>query len=192
VNGKYLTLFHLNPATDTPVVAKKSDGDMDGGRDESTYFEGAVEDVPIFEKANEKSKRMGMLTPDVAYRAVKSEKVGADRWFLLQIRTGETAWARGLDLRLSSVQKHADPDAVSTEAMSLSKESAFKAEWVTPSVKGVGVYNRASIAGKMLRQINPSEVYKVLEASDEWYRIQLSGNAEGWVQSMDVSLTKKN
>ncbi len=194
VDGSYLKVFNLSPTSTAAVPAKPKTDSMDGSRDESTYFEAAVDDTPMFDKPMENAKRIGTLKPDVAYKAVKSEKVGPDRWFLLQIKSGENAWVRGLDLRLSSVESH--PNIESTPDLpDTPKKSAFKAEWVTPGVRGVGVYNRASIAGKMLTQISPPEVYKIVDASTdggEWYKILLADNSEGWVQSMDVSLTKKN
>ena len=109
----------------------------------------------------------------------------------------ETAWARGTDLQLADVQQPNVMD-IPTQALSQrGKESAFKAEWITPSVKGVGVYSRPTIAAEddEARSIR-KEVFKVLESSQtnggsEWYQIELTPKLNGWVQTMDVQLTKK-
>ncbi|MCG3203360.1 MAG: hypothetical protein KCHDKBKB_00016 [Elusimicrobia bacterium] len=196
-NGKFLSVFNLSPESITPAVGTKpsdSEGGMDQPRKESTYFEAAIEDVPTFEKPSEKAKIIGRLAEETPYMAIRSEKVGVDRWFLLQIRAGESAWARGFDLRLADVQQPVELTLPKEPLGIRGKKSAFEAEYVKATVKGVGVYSRPSITAKMIEQISPPTVYKILEmeagAGKEWYRIQLPGNKEGYVQSMDVSLTK--
>lgn len=198
VNGKNLTIFNLTPSGNAPAMAGPSavprEGSLNDARKESTYFEAATEEAPVFEKPSEKAKKSGVLSSETAYLAIRSEKVGSDRWFLLQIRTGETAWARGIDLRLADVQQPVDLETSSQPLSQRGKPSAFAAEWVKASVKGVGVYDRSSITAKMIRQIDPPEIFKVLETvadnGKEWYRIEIPGNKEGWVQTMDVNLTK--
>ncbi len=201
--GSALSTFNLSPAAAVPVTEEvKSEKavttfekPLDGERQESTYFEAGSGEVPIYTKPGSK-KQAGTLSEDVAYLAVKSEKSGDDRWFLLQIRSGETAWVRGRDLRLANVQQPAQMK-IPTQEMSLrDQKSAFTAEWVVAGVKGVGVYSRPSIAGDMIQQISPPVKYRVLELAagggKEWYRIQIPGKGDGWVQSLDVSLTQPN
>jgi hypothetical protein len=197
LNGKYVSVFNLSPGSETPVAAPAAPAtpSLEGGRRESTYFEASIENAPVYEKPLEGSKQVGTLTDGTPYLAVRSDKVNANRWFELQIRAGETAWARGTDLQLADVQQ---PNVMEIPTQALSqrgKQSAFKAEWVRPSVKGVGVYSRPTIAAKMLKQINPKQVFKVLESQStsgsEWYKIELSAKENGWVQTMDVQLTKK-
>jgi hypothetical protein len=196
INGKYLSVFNLSPGSEAPVTAPTSrPSDLEGGRKESTYFESSVDNAPIFPKPSDTAKPSGTLTESTPYLAIRSEKVGANRWFLLQIRADETAWARGTDLQLADVQQ---PNILEIPTQKLSqrgKQSAFKAEWVTPSVKGVGVYTRPSIAAKMVKQVNPKDIFKVVESKStggsEWYRIELNAKLSGWVQTMDVQLTKK-
>ena len=197
VNGALLSIYNLSPDGSVPAVTSRpepSDAEsLDGSRKETTYFEAAMDEVPTFEKASEKSKKKGTLSPETPYLAVRSEKVNSDRWFLLQIRTGETAWARGIDLRLADVQQPVKLDEPSQPLGQLGS-SPFTAEWVRASVKGVGVYSKPSITAKMVRQINPPDIYKVKETSadggKEWYLIEISGKDAGWVQTMDVNLTK--
>jgi hypothetical protein len=136
----------------------------------------------------------GTLSEGTAYLAVKSEKVGPDRWFLLKIKSGVEGWVEGINLSLADVRQPsaaAPPPEVTGQR---EKPSAFAAEWVVASVKGVGVYERPSIAAKIRVRISPPKIYKVMESSaddsKEWYRIQLDGKKEGWVQALDVSLTK--
>ncbi len=196
VNGKYLSIFNLSPGSEAPVVAPPpTPSEMEGGRKESTYFESNVDNAPLFDKPVANAKEVGTLTEGTPYLAVRSEKVNANRWFLLQIRADETAWARGTDLQLADVQQ---PNVLQIPTQALSqrgKESAFKAEWITPSVKGVGVYSRPTIAAKMIKQVNPKDVFKVTDSKSnsgtEWYQIELSPKLNGWVQTMDVQLTKK-
>lgn len=195
-NGKNLSLFNLSPEGVVPAVAstREKPGGLDEERKEATYFEAAAENLPLFEKSSDKSKRVGVLEMDVPYLAIRSEKIGPDRWFLLQIRSGETAWSMGTDLRLSEVQQPGDINLSHQALSQQGKKSAFTAQWVKSTVKGVGVYNRPSITAKMVGQINPPTIYQVLsvetEGGKEWYRIELPGKKEGYVQSMDVSLTK--
>lgn len=195
-NGKFLSLFNLSPMGDLPkVTSQEQPASLESARKESTYFEASVDRAPIFEKSSENAKQIGELAQDVAYLAIRSEKVGVDRWFLLQIRSGENGWVRGLDVRLANVQQPVQLE-IPTKPLSLrDKKSVFKAEWVSAGVKGVGVYSRPSIVGKIVQQINPADIYKVIDTSatdgKEWYKIELSGEKEGWVQTMDVNLKKK-
>lgn len=149
--------------------------------EENTYFRAAVDGVPAYEKPTIDSKQKSILDAIKAYKAIKSEKVGADRWFLLELEGGAQGWVEGINIQLAEVESYPT-------------KSAFQAEWVTASVKGVSVYGRPSIAADELRQISPPEVYRVVEVSEgggqEWYKIDLSKGKEGWVQAMDVSLTK--
>jgi hypothetical protein len=196
VNGKFLTVFNLSPGSEAPVVqTPPPPSQIEGGRKESTYFEASIENAPLFEKPSESSKKVGQLTEATPYLAVRSEKVGPNRWFLLQIRAGETGWAQGSDLQLADVQQPNVLEIPTSELSQRGKQSAFKAEWINAAVKGVGVYSRPSIVAKMIRQINPKEVFKVVDAQSaggyEWYKIELSEKEDGWVQTMDVKLTKK-
>ncbi len=191
-NGKNLSIFNLSPQGVTPAAEPPTQAheNIEGARKESTYFEAATENAPYFDKPSDRAKEVGTLASETAYMAIKSEKVDSDRWFLLQIRSGVTGWARGLDLRLAEVKQ---PSQLETPRLPMSqrgKKSEFRAEWAKATVKGVGVYSRPSIAAKMLQQINPPTIYQVIEISGEWYKIDL-GKTQGWVQSMDVSLTKK-
>lgn len=192
-NAKNLLAFNLTPMNTIPAIpdtgAEKEN--IESNRRESTYFEASAENVSVFEKPSEKAKKTGTLTEDTPYMAVRSEKVGADRWFLLQIRSGQTGWVRGFDLRLADVRQPVQL-TIPTKPLSVrGKKSAFAAEYVIPTVKGVGVYSRPSIAGKMVQQINPPDVFSVQETAGEWYRIGLEGGKDGWVQSMDMKLTTK-
>ena len=67
-NSKFLSAFSLTPGLNEPV-ATKTDGppppSMDGARKESTYFETAIDDAPLFEKPSEKARHVGTMTPDV-------------------------------------------------------------------------------------------------------------------------------
>lgn len=200
VKGASLSVFNLSPAQAVPgevktsPAAKDAAAPLDGPRQEQTYFEAGGPDVPIFSKPGESSKKIGALSEEVAYLAEKSERKDGERWFLLKIRTGERAWVRGTDIRLANVQQPAELNIPTSDLSLRNQKSAFLAEWIVATVKGVGVYSRPSIAGAVIKQIDPPNVYKVLELSagggKEWYRIQLPGKKEGWVQSMDVNLTK--
>ena len=126
--------------------------------------------------------------------AMKSEKVGTERWFFLKIRSDLSAWVNGIDILLADVQQPAQTQTPTSDLSLRGKKSAFAADWVAATVKGVGVYSRPSIAGTMINQINPGDIYKVIDNSsgdgNEWYKISLSEKKEGWVQTMDVNLTK--
>jgi SH3-like domain-containing protein len=195
LNSKYVSAFNLSPGSEAPVVAAPAPpSSIEGGRKESTYFESGIENVQVFDKPSDTAKQVGTLADATPYLAIRSEKVGPNRWFQLQIRAGETAWARGLDLQLANVQQ---PNVLEIPTQSLSqrgKQSAFKAEWISAGVKGVAVYTRPSIVAKMVRQINPSDIFKVVESQsaggNEWYRIELNEKLDGWVQTMDVKLRK--
>lgn len=199
VKGNSLSVFNLSPAEAVktePKPAGETKPSLEGPREEQTYFEAGAPDVPIFSKPGESAKKIGSLSEEVAYLAEKSERKEGERWFLLKIRTGEKGWVRGTDIRLANVQQPGEL-LIPGSAMSLrDQKSAFLAEWIVAAVKGVGVYSRPSIAGKVIKQIEPPTIYKVMELSagggKEWYRIQLPGKKEGWVQSMDVNLTKPN
>jgi uncharacterized protein YgiM (DUF1202 family) len=201
VNGRSLSVFNLSAAEAVPAEAKTTKAteekpSLDAPRQEQTYFEASGPEVPIFSKPGEASKKIGTLTEEVAYLAEKSERKDGDRWFLLQIRSGEKAWVRGTDIQLANVQQPAQMKIPTKPGSLREQKSAFFAEWIVGTVKGVGVYSRPSIAGTIIKQIEPPAVYKVLELSagggKEWYRIKLGEKKDGWVQALDVNLTKPN
>lgn len=202
LEASHVSAFNLAPDNVVPAVAAKpaspvaGDTNIDGSRKESTYFEATTEDVPVYAKPSERAKVVSKLQMGTVYLAVKSEKVGATRWFLLQLKSGETGWVLGdINLQLANVVQPAQLN-VPTKPMSVrNHEPWFAAGWVVAGVKGVGVYERQSIGSTLMTTIDPGPVYRVVETTegegDEWYRIQLSGRREGWVQAMDVKITKE-
>ena len=119
--------------------------------------------------------------------------MGANRWFRLQIRSGETGWVLGdINLQLANVVQPAQMKL--PEKTALAAKPAFTAEWVAAGVKGVGVYARSSMGSEILTTIDPGTPFKVIEQSEggggEWYRIQMPNRRSGWVQAMDVRITK--
>jgi hypothetical protein len=107
--GKDLILFDLSPAASVPVLPTEAEisSPSDESRQELTYFEAGSDNVSYYEKPSKKPKKLGTLVPDTAYLAVNSEKLGVDRWFLLQIRSDEKGWVQGFELKLSNVQQPA-------------------------------------------------------------------------------------
>jgi uncharacterized protein YgiM (DUF1202 family) len=149
----------------------------------------------VYAKPSEGAKVVSKLQMGTVYLAVKSEKVGANRWFQLQLKSGETGWVLGdINLQLANVARQ-NVKAAAEKAAGANHEPWFAAGWVTAGVKGVGVYARTSIGSEMLTTIDPGQIYRVIETNEgggsEWYRIQLSGKQLGWVQSMDVKITKE-
>lgn len=193
VNGSFLTVYNLNPEEPSALSdASKSGPAHARASQDVTYFKASQPDIPVFQTPSESAARSGTLQEDRPYQAIKSEKVGPDRWFLLQIEPGAQGWVRGIDIQLAeeSIQKIVQQEERRPEPPA--SKSAFSAEWIVASVKGVGVYSRPSIVGKIIEQISPPTIYRVLEAAsgNEWYRIQLGNTKEGWVQALDVRLTK--
>jgi hypothetical protein len=194
-----LDTFNLRPDNVVPVpppaaAAAPADDGMGGARKESTYFEPTTDDVPVYGKPSERAKVVSTLKMNNVYLAVKSEKVGANRWFQLQLRSGETGWVLGdINLQLANVMQ---PNQQKVPSGPLANhEPWFAAGWIQPAVKGVGVYARTSMGSELLMTIDPGQVFRVVETSEgggsEWYRIQISGKQLGWVQAMDVKITKE-
>ena len=149
-----------------------------------------MENAPAYEKTSDQSTVVGHLTEGQIYSATRSDKVGNDRWFLLEIKKGEKGWVQGFNLLLADA-----PSApAASKPLGRQNQSAFAARWIVADVKDVTVYARPSIAGKSMKQISPPTVYEVLESNegggDEWYKIKLPNGGEGWVKAMDVNLTK--
>ncbi|MCB4755798.1 MAG: SH3 domain-containing protein [Elusimicrobia bacterium] len=198
-NGKSLKLFDLSPEvasakTGAPPAKAPAAPGLEGERRESTYFEVNTPNVAIYEKPSLESKKLEALIEGQAYLATRSEKVGPDRWFLLEVRPGVFGWAEGIYLQLADVPQPALM-VKPTQPLSLRQQkSAFAAEWVVAGVKDVSVYERPSIASEMLKSISPPDVFEVVEAKEgggsEWYKIKLPKGNVGWVKVMDVNLTK--
>ena len=201
IESSHLSSFNLSPDNVVPAVAAQPAGaapgdDTDGERKEATYFEPTTEDVPVYAKPSESGKVVSKLQMGTVYLAMKSEKVGASRWFLLQLKSGESGWVLGdINLQLANVLQPNQSRGATKPLPGGNHEKWFAAGWVTPGVKGVGVYERQSIGSGMLMTIDPGQVYRVVETSEgsgsEWYRIELSGKQLGWVQTMDVKITKE-
>jgi hypothetical protein len=194
VKGSMLKIYDLAPVSETPAAPLPPPPVESANREETTYFEAAEDGIAAREKPNENAKQVSTLEAGKPYLATKSEKIGPDRWFLLKLDNGIQGWVAGIDLQLAEV-----PAALKEEQRQAHQpelKSAFAAEWIVPSVEGVLVYDRPSIAAKVKQKISPPVIYKVLESSagggEEWYKIKISNkkDIEGWVQSMDVSLTK--
>lgn len=189
-----IKIYDLSPVDETPVAPSAPAAVESSDRQEATYFEVLDEGILARAKPTDASAQVAPLSVGKAYLAVKSEKIGADRWFLLKLENGKEGWVAGIDLQLAEV-----PAPVREESRNTQREikSAFKAEWVVAGVEGVLVYDRASIAGNVLQKISPPIIYEVLETHEggmgEWYKIKLSSKKarDGWVQSMDVNLTSK-
>ncbi len=193
VRGDSIKIYDLAPTAEKPAVTAPAPIER-AERRETTYFEVVEDGIFARAKPDEKSKQLFALATGTPYLATKSEKIGPDRWFLLTLEDGRAGWVAGIDLQLAEVpaaMKEEQRQAVQPEF-----KSAFAAEWIVPSVEGVLVYDRPSIAAKVKQKISPPVIYKVIEASagggEEWYKIKISEkkNVEGWVQTMDVSLTK--
>lgn len=200
VEASQLSAFNLSPDNVVPAVAAEPakpvpGDDVDGERKESTYFEPTTEDVPVYGKPSEGGKVVGKLQMGTVYLAMKSEKVGASRWFLLQLKSGESGWVLGdINLQLANVIQPNQARGATKPLAGRNHEKWFAAGWVVAGVKGVGVYERQSIGSGLLATINPPVVYRVVETNEgggsEWYRVELSGKKLGWVQAMDVKITK--
>ena len=199
VEARKLSSFNLSPnnvVPATPEAMGQTADSMSGERSESTYFEPTTEDVPVYRVPSEGAKVVGKLQMGTVYLAVESRKVAANRWFLLQLRSDERGWVLGdINLQLANVvQPH--QTAPPKEGTGLRPDTpAFTAEWIAAGVKGVGVYERHSMGSAMLTTINPGKIYKVVEKSEgggsEWYKIQIPKGKPGWVQVMDVKITKE-
>ncbi len=72
---------------------------------QATYFEINSDAAVAYEKPSEKAGEIAVLQEGVAYRAIQSLTVGADRWFFLEVGPGLKGWARGLDLQLANVRR---------------------------------------------------------------------------------------
>ncbi len=196
VNGSLLALYDLSPQglEEGETPPKPPVDTISGKREEATYFQANIDEAVAYKAPSDKSEHVGTLKEGVAYKATQSEKVEGDRWFLIEIQPGLKGWVQGIDLQLADVPQAVQQAAMDESSGFKEKKSAFAAEWIEATVKGVGVYSRPSIVGKRIRLINPTEIFKVLELSEgggkEWYKIQLSKKGEGWVQSMDVKLTQ--
>jgi hypothetical protein len=192
--GDSLKIYDLAPTAEAAQAPVAPPPVEKAERSEATYFEVVDEGITAREKPNDKSAGVMALETGKPYLATKSEKIGPDRWFLLTLSNGKQGWVAGTDLQLADV-----PEAMKTEqklTQQTEPKSAFAAEWVVPSVEGVLVYERPSIAGKVVKKISPPVIFKVVDTSagagEEWYKIRLSEKKDlsGWVQAMDVSLTK--
>ncbi|MCB4757174.1 MAG: hypothetical protein LHV69_09155 [Elusimicrobia bacterium] len=197
INGALVSAYNLTP--DLGGIGKAGSAGappsyMDQGRrEEATYFEPLGEGVKVFFEAKIKAKPIGVLKEGNIYLALASEKVGPDRWFQLELEDKTKGWVQGVDLRLADIVQAKIKKAAEETAAGPQSKSAFAAEWVVAGVKGVLVYDTPELSSKHLKKISPPIVYKVTESLEnefgEWYRIGLGGK-EGWVQAMDVNLTK--
>lgn len=197
VRANLLSAYNLAPpfegAGATKVVSKESKDD--DYRDESTSFEIIEPDTPYFSEAKIGAVPTGKLVEGTPYLALKSVKVGTDRWFQIVLDSDRNkGWARGYELILSETNNPVGNNQGLGELDWSDGKSAFAAEWVVAGVKDVGVYGKPSISAKMIKKISPPDIFKVEELTEnsfgEWYRIKLANGKEGWVQSMDVNLTR--
>ncbi|MFN0117261.1 MAG: SH3 domain-containing protein [Elusimicrobiota bacterium] len=195
--GSLLSIYNLSPnyeeITEKSSVTSNKDASAQY-REEQTYFAPNFEKVPFFDIPSDSGKEKGNLVEGNTYLAIKSEKVEADRWFLLKVDEENQGWVRGIDIILADVLQ---PNQLnrSDNPMSLrTKKSAFSAEWIIPIYKGVYIYSRPTLTSKKLEKINPPDIFKIVELSQggdsEWYKIQYAAGKNGWVQTMDVNLTK--
>jgi len=199
-HGEFLKVYDLSPGFMTSdAVAKTPEPSETKFREEFTYFEPSINNAPVFAKTSAKSKTIASLKEGVAYRAIQSEKKGANRWFKLKIDDETEGWVQGIDLQLSAKVRKPKQNFQQSFAKAMpgrmkERMSSFAPEWVVPGVMGVGVYNRASIAGELLQTISPPHIYQVTDMKEgsgkEWYKIKLTKRKSGWVQSLDVNLTK--
>jgi hypothetical protein len=192
VKGSMIRIYDLAPSGEPSVAETKPAPVEAKDREEATYFEPAGEGVVARAKPDDKSKQVATLEEGKPYRATKSEKIGPDRWFLLDLPNGGKGWAQGIDLQLAEVSPATLPEQPMSAAPA---KSAFVAEWIVAGVDGVLVYDRASIAGKVIQRISPPTIYQVTDTSagggSEWYKVKLTEKKDGWVQTMDVNLTKQ-
>jgi len=160
--------------------------------EEYTFFEGSVDGAPVFSEPSESARKTGSLKVGISYLAVKSKKVGLDRWFELQISDTKTGWVRGIDLFLATPElEEEEEDLEDLEDVSFGSEMGLAApDWVVGKSKNTRVYLRPSIGGKVILNIAPPESYQVFEASlrggQEWYMIKLKDENGGWVRALDV------
>lgn len=194
VQAAAIKVYDLSPGGRSRSRGRGDDSIAVESREESTFFEANMEDAPLFSGPANDAERVGAIQPGTAYLASQSRKVGSNRWFFLQLPNETGGWVRGTDIRLADIQRPIKMVVPVKAGRADAMESAFAPEWVVASVKGVGVYSRASIAGEMIRRISPPDVYRVREVKSgggkEWYRIETSSSESGWVQALDVSLTQ--
>ena len=196
--GSLLKIYDLSPGlTGQPAAGKEAGLPPEAGREEYTYFEPNIENAPAYAGPTDKSHTIANLKMGVAYLAVQSKKEGPNRWFKLKIDDDKEGWVSGTDIQLSERKKPKQTGygsyAKAMPGRMKHTTSAFAPEWVVAGVIGVGVYNRASIAGELLQTISPPHIYRVLDMKEgsgkEWYKIQIAKRKTGWVQALDVNLT---
>jgi len=199
INGALVSAFNLTPEVaeigggGAGVSGMKSSMDQ-GRREEATYFEPIGEGVKIYSQPKEKAKSTGILKDGAVYLALNSSKVGPDRWFELELEDKSKGWVEGINLRLADVVQAKIKKAAEEAAAMDSVKSAFKPEWVVAGVTGVLVYATPELSAKQFNKISPPTIFQVTETLEneygEWYRIDMGGK-KGWVQAMDVNLTKR-
>jgi|GEM_PF-4572440 len=194
VDGNLLKLYDLSPGEYKTLMEKKALPVEPDTQKESTFFEPVDQGVVVYDDTQAGAAQVAKLDYGSAYLSTKSRRVGADRWFYLELDESRGGWAQGTDLQLSNFKDPVRMNVPQKKEQWTVKKSAFAPEWIVAGVPGVGVYNRASIAAELVQTISPPQVYPVLEAQSgkgtEWYKIQLSKKKSGWVQSMDVNLTE--
>lgn len=170
-----------------PVDAPKAKPKAVGQAMETTYFEPVSGNVAVFSEPADNSNVVGSLEEGVAYQATKSQKIGTERWFLLQLNSSKSGWVHGVDVQLAG-EILPPPEEPTDQPLQPGEK------WVAATDDGVPVYNKPSIAGKKVKTIAPGDSYKVTEVDEgsgnEWYKIAI-GNREGWVQSMFVKVIKE-
>lgn len=196
VQGAMVKLYTLSPepASEKAQATAPEKSMRTEKRRESTYFEPNMANVPVYREPSDRSPSVATLVEGQSYLAIESQKIKSDRWFLLKIKPDLSGWVRGIDVQLADVVETVDESAALPENPLAS--SAFRPDWVVAGVNGVGVYSRPSLASKMIRKISPPEIYAVVDTGEgggsEWYKIKVGDKQEGWVQTLDVSLTKPN